>query len=124
MKECQKADGNGCSFIYDDGACIPSLPKLTLVLQKSKPSQQQQQKSKIWNYICQIIACSLLEDSNLDMKKIKKKVKSQSFVFRIHNGRKHNGKEGRKLISENKFMYKEHLKNLFEASAITIPDIS
>ena len=81
MKECQKADGNGCSFIDDDGACIPSLPKLTLVLQKSKPSQQQQQKSKIWNYICQIIACSLLEDSNLDMKKIKKKLNHRVLYF-------------------------------------------
>ena len=81
MKECQKADGNGCPFIDDDGACIPSLPKLTLVLQKSKPSQQQQQKSKIWNYICQIIACSLLEDSNLDMKKIKKKLNHRVLYF-------------------------------------------
>ena len=41
MKECQEADSNDCLFIDDDAACLQSLPKLILVLEKSKPLKRQ-----------------------------------------------------------------------------------
>ena len=65
MEKCPKTNSNDCLFINDDAACLPSFRKLFLVLQKSKPSEKQKQKSQLWNYKSEIISFSLQEDGDL-----------------------------------------------------------
>ena len=67
MKECQEADSNDCLFIDDDAACLQSLPKLILVLEKSKPLKRQKWESQLWNRKCEITPCSLQEACDLPM---------------------------------------------------------
>ena len=74
MQEFWKTDSNGCSFIDNDAACLPSLPKLILVLQKSKPSKKQRQKSQLWSHICEINAFSLQEEGDLHI----------SYIYNLH----------------------------------------